>query len=60
MSDPANPQSIQTFADVTSVVADDARGLIYLSNGEGLWVVQAKRPRKTETDDKYLNADVGP
>jgi hypothetical protein len=60
LTDPTNPQSIQTFAGVTSVVANDADGLIYLSNNEGLWIVQAKQPRKTETDDKYLNADVGP
>jgi len=60
MTDPTNPKSIQTFAGVTSVVADNARGLIYLSNDEGLWIVQANQPRKMETDDKYLNADVGP
>ena len=53
MSDPANPRQIQTFADVTSVVADDARGLIYLSNGEGLWVVQAKQPAKAEPLGSY-------
>jgi hypothetical protein len=53
MTDPANPQQIQTFSDVTSVVADDARGLIYLSNGEGLWVVQAKQPQKAEPLGSY-------
>jgi hypothetical protein len=47
-TDPANPQPIQTFSGVTSVVADNARGLIYLSNGEGLWVVQARQPQKPE------------
>src|ERR1700733_1009766 len=60
MTDPTNPKSIRTFAGVTGVVADNARGLIYLSNDEGLWIVQANQPRKMETDDKYLNADVGP
>src|ERR1700693_189276 len=48
-TDPANPQPIQTFSGVTSVVADNARGLIYLSNGDGLWVVQAKQPQKVDT-----------
>jgi len=48
-TDPAHPQPIQTFSGVTSVVADNARGLIYLSNGEGLWVVQAKQPQKVDT-----------
>jgi hypothetical protein len=48
MTNPTNPQSIQTFTGVTSVVADNARGLIYLSNGEGLWIVQAKQPQKVD------------
>jgi hypothetical protein len=47
-TDPANPQPIQTFSGVTSVVADNVRGLIYLSNGDGLWVVQAKQPQKAD------------
>jgi hypothetical protein len=45
-ADPTNPQQIQTFTGVTSVVGDDARGQIYLSNDEGLWVVQARQPEK--------------
>jgi hypothetical protein len=43
MTDQANPKPVQTFSGVTSVVADDVHGLIYLSNGEGLWVVQVKQ-----------------
>jgi hypothetical protein len=53
MTDPTNPQPIQTFSDVTSVVADNARGVIYLSNGEGLWVVQAKQMQKADTTSLY-------
>ncbi len=53
MTDPTNPQPIQTFAGVTSVVADNARGLIYLSNDEGLWVVQAKQIQKADTVNLY-------
>ncbi len=49
-ADPTNPQQIQTFTDVTSVVADDARGQIYLSNDEGLWVVQARPREKFESE----------
>ena len=60
MTDPANPKPVQTFSGVTSVVADDVHGLIYLSNGEGLWVVQVKQAQKAEADDKYLSPDVGP
>jgi hypothetical protein len=47
-TNPANPRQIQTFSGVTSVVSDVARGQIYLSNGEGLWIVQAKQPQKDD------------
>jgi hypothetical protein len=53
MTNPTDPQSIQTFAGVTSVVADNARGLIYLSNGEGLWIVQAKQIQKADAVSLY-------
>jgi len=39
-SDPANPKTIQTFQGVTSVLEDNTRGLIFLTNGEGLWILQ--------------------
>ena len=39
-SDPANPKTVQTFQGVTSVLQDSARGLIFLTNNEGLWVLQ--------------------
>jgi hypothetical protein len=39
-SDPANPKTIQTFEGVTSVLQDDVRGLIFLTNREGLWILQ--------------------
>jgi len=55
MTDPANPQTIQTFSGVTSTVSDDARGLIYLSNKEGLWVVQAKQPQKAEAEEFHVD-----
>jgi hypothetical protein len=53
MTNPTDPQSIQTFAGVTSVVADNARGLIYLSNDEGLWIVQARQPAQNVDPSLY-------
>ncbi len=44
MSDPANPHTIQTFNGVTSVVSDDSRWLVYLTNSDGLWILQHRRP----------------
>jgi hypothetical protein len=39
LSDPANPRTILTFSGVTSALADDARNLLYITNGDGLWIV---------------------
>jgi len=42
LSDPKNPRTLQTFQGVTSILADDTRKLIYITNGEGLWVLRHK------------------
>lgn len=42
LSDPANPRTLQTFSGVTSTLADGARGLVYLTNAEGLWILRQK------------------
>lgn len=39
MSNPANPRIVQTFKGVTSIVRDDARGLIYVADGGGIWIL---------------------
>lgn len=39
VSDPAHPRTVQTFEGVTSIVRDDARSLIYVANGDGIWVL---------------------
>jgi hypothetical protein len=39
-TDPANPKTVQTFQGVTSVLQDSVRGLIFLTNNEGLWILQ--------------------
>jgi hypothetical protein len=44
LSDPAHPKVIQTFTGVTSTLQDPGRGLIYLTNSEGLWVLRHPRP----------------
>jgi hypothetical protein len=40
LSDPAYPRTILTFSGVTSTLADDARSLVYITNGEGLWILK--------------------
>jgi hypothetical protein len=44
MSDPKNVKSVRTITGVTSVYADDARKLVYLVNGDGLWIVRHFMP----------------
>jgi hypothetical protein len=44
MSDPENVKSMRTIKGVTSVYADDGRNLVYLVNGEGLWIVRHYMP----------------
>jgi hypothetical protein len=39
LSDPRNPKTIKTFSGVTSMAADDPHRLLFIVNGEGLWVV---------------------
>jgi hypothetical protein len=42
VDDLANPAVARKFAGVTSFVTDSDRGLIYIANAEGLWIVKAK------------------
>ena len=43
LSDPAHPKVIQTFRNVTGMVGDAGRGILYLANDEGLWVLKHER-----------------
>jgi hypothetical protein len=45
ISDPANPRTLQTFEGVTSILAEDSRSLIYIANGEGLWILRHMQAR---------------
>lgn len=40
VSDPKNPHTAKKFEGVTSVYSEDGRQLIYITNGEGLWVIK--------------------
>jgi len=44
LSDPAHPKVLQTFTGVTSILQDPDRGLIYLANNEGLWILTHSKP----------------
>lgn len=42
LSDPANPRTVETLSDVTSVFIDEGGGLIYITNPEGLSIVRTR------------------
>jgi hypothetical protein len=39
VSDPAHPRAVQNFDGVASILHDSARNLIYIANGDGVWIV---------------------
>jgi hypothetical protein len=39
ISDPSRSRTVQTFDGVTSIVEDPARNLIYVVNGDGVWIL---------------------
>ena len=57
LSDPANPRPLQSFSGVTSVLADDGRNLIYITNNEGLWILrhQQEQPALPRWDAETSN-----
>jgi hypothetical protein len=60
LSDPANPRAVLSFSGVTSTLEDEARNLVYIANGEGLWILRnnqspaaAAKRRACTSDDAY-------
>jgi hypothetical protein len=43
ISDPAHPRTVQSFNGVTSILPDDSRGLIFLANNRGVWILSHKQ-----------------
>lgn len=39
VSDPAHPRTVQSFDGVTSILQDSAQNLLYVANGDGVWIV---------------------
>ena len=56
-SNPKSAKTVKTFKGVTSLYTDDARKLVYLVNGEGLWIVSHRmiRPMPLCTSEEALN-----
>ncbi len=57
MSDPKSAKSVKTFKGVTAMYPDDNRKLVYLVNGEGLWIISHRmvRPMPLCTSEDAMN-----
>jgi len=47
-SSAANSKDMRSFSGVTASLKDKARGLIYVTNGDGLWIVKSKQKVEEE------------
>jgi len=52
-ADPEHPTVAREFPRVTSILKDTSRGLIYLVNSDGLWVLQAEPARDISLEKQY-------
>ncbi|HEY4813918.1 MAG TPA: hypothetical protein VIH58_04530 [Chthoniobacterales bacterium] len=56
-SDRANPKVIREFADITALSRDESRGLVFLANPDGIWILHqsfALDPRVEEEYERWI------
>jgi hypothetical protein len=53
LSDPKNPKVAREFAGVTAISKDAGRGLIFLANAEGIWILQQRFAEDPEVQRAY-------
>lgn len=51
----SEPKEIQGLSGKTAFLNDKAHGLIYVTNGDGLWIVKAKH--RADADQAFVDAD---
>lgn len=54
-SDPLNPKVSREFTGVTAMSRDDRRGLIFVANGEGIWILQQRLATDPEVEKAYAS-----
>jgi hypothetical protein len=52
-ADPAKPTVVRQFTKVTGFLNDSHRGLIYVINNEGLWILNEQPARDLELEEQY-------
>jgi hypothetical protein len=48
-----DPKEIRTLSNVTAFLVDNAHGLIYAANNDGLWIVKTKRQADEDARSDY-------
>ena len=54
-SDPQHPKVAREFAGVTAINRDDRRGLIFLANADGVWILHQSRAEDPEVEKAYAH-----
>jgi hypothetical protein len=54
-SDKSKPKIVREFAGVTSMTVDAHRGLVFLANAEGLWILHRNQPIDPEIQERYAH-----
>jgi hypothetical protein len=54
-SDPANPKVAREFTGVTAIGRNESRGLIFVANSEGIWILQQHLAEDPEREKAYAN-----
>jgi hypothetical protein len=49
----SEPKEIRSLSGVTALVKDKAHGLIYVTNGDGLWIVKSKHTTDSDAIPDY-------
>lgn len=52
-ANPQHPTVQQEFKDVTAVARDDKRGLIFLANSDGVWILRQQYAPDPETEKEW-------
>jgi len=53
LSDPQNPKVTREFTGITAMYRDDRRGLIFLANGDGIWILHQALAEDPEIERAY-------
>jgi hypothetical protein len=54
-ADPTHPQTVKQFANVTTTALDEHRGLIFVANDEGLWILHRNPAVDPEVQERYAH-----